>query len=576
MSKFNLSIIVFFVFLATVSFAQNSKHPRAVELENQLTKTAHEFLKGRFPDKPFTVVVNVEPTHRYGDQKPMESEKIPYFDMADSEIVDEWDDPTFSHAALMSRVKKALVTVSVPSDVTKDEMAEIEQSIFMLLNLFKTRDEVKIQLRNWGEENKLGNLIWLVWVGVGLVAIILFLSGLFVVLRGTTSKLAKAIAQTQNKTSNLTSTPTMPALSQDGKNSTSSPSMASGNLRFNDPIKIREIVLKEIHHFDTHREFPTLNDIIMLDKWGSETPSELGAFLIEFSQEKQDLIFSYSNEKYWLDALNEPGELSSTALEFIQKLHRVHREIEKFQIQKLLISVWRMSPADRTDYLRSISKDDAMTILNELPKSIAVQSARSAFPGNWAQILDLNVQSRSLNSDQINSLYQKALTQFPLRKTDSLKKYSHIKDLLSYLKSCDPKDEKEIYLTIPADSILHNLRMPFYKILELEKEDLEKIVPLISLDDWSYAMLNIPNDQRKNLENVFSEKQRFLYKEKLKLLDQKNVSKDICGEYREKIADFSIKYLTNQKSAAQETEPINAEENKNLEESPNNEDDQAA
>lgn len=270
-------------------YAQVNKHPRAVELENHLTKSAHEFLKGRFPDKPFTVVVNVEPLHRYGEQKPQESEKIPFFDVTDSEIVDEWDDPSLSHGILLSRLKKAVVTVSVPSDLTDDEKAEIEQSIFSLLNLYKARDEVKIQLRNWGESGW-DYLIWIGWAGAGLCAILLFLSGLFLVIRGSTNKLAKAIAEVQSKVNNN------PALSSSNSNSVSdnktsekSTNLQNADLKFNDPIKMREIAIKEIEHFDNLQNFPYLADMIILDKWAADQPAEFGAFITEFSNSKQEL-----------------------------------------------------------------------------------------------------------------------------------------------------------------------------------------------------------------------------------------------------------------------------------------------
>lgn len=84
-----------------------------------------------------------------------------------------------------------------------------------------------------------------------------------------------------------------------------------------------------------------------------------------------------------------------------------------------------------------------------------------------------------------------------------------------------------------------------FHVLEMKPEQAKVVVPAISLDQWALAMFNIPKSDRRGVESQFSEKQRFLYFERLKQLDARNPSQKLVGEAREFVAATAISILKN-------------------------------
>ncbi len=80
------------------------------------------------------------------------------------------------------------------------------------------------------------------------------------------------------------------------------------------------------------------------------------------------------------------------------------------------------------------------------------------------------------------------------------------------------------------------MRPPFYKVFELNSEQLDKVVPRISLDDWALALLNTGRNDRREIEKKFSEKQRFMLIDKLKKLDHSAPDRIKVVQARERVA----------------------------------------
>ena len=159
--------------ISSQSYTQSyQKHPRAMELERQMTKDALDFLKSRFPDFPVIVTVAIDPLYRVDrsavHNKP-KGENSPFFRSEEEEILDEWDDPSLPNAVLLSRVKKIVVNVSAPGHLTDDEVAEIKQSLSLNLNLLPARDTIEIIKRSWGQKKDPEfNPYHYIWIAGGL------------------------------------------------------------------------------------------------------------------------------------------------------------------------------------------------------------------------------------------------------------------------------------------------------------------------------------------------------------------------------------------------------------------------
>ncbi len=124
---------------------------------------------------------------------------------------------------------------------------------------------------------------------------------------------------------------------------------------------------------------------------------------------------------------------------------------------------------------------------------------------------------------------------------EMLTQYRNVREILNFLKTSDPTTEKEIYMVAGESSLLWDLRPPFFQLFDLRESEFDKLVPQVRIEDWSYAMLNVNRQERKEIEKRFSEKQRFRYFEMLRSLDSNPPPKTSVGDVREKIAQMIVK-----------------------------------
>lgn len=540
------NILGFFIILAILispllSEAQTTmKHPRVSELEKTLTKESLDFLKGRFPGHPFMASVSIDPLFREKNRNSEAKESLPYYQMSDEEVVDEWDDPALSNSVLMTRVKKIQVTLSVPSTLTDDEISELKQAMISNLGMIEARDQIEVRKRTFSS-NEIKEDRTVTFLGWGAFAWLLFMIGLIGVVWISANKMSNAFALAQSKSNNSGNSaggiPTVAPTISDSKQDRGSGSGLAGDVRFNDPIKTREVISNSVKRLEEHSGFPTLEDMIILHKFSEENPQGLGALLAEFPTDLSHKVFSFSQGDTWLEAMNEPGDVDHHSMTLLNKLIRLQRsELDK-ELQDLLICVWRLGDK-QSDFLKSLSKSEAMSLLHQLPPSLAIASAREVFPGAWAALLDKDFKVDKMSKDRIIQLKGVALKFAPLREWGILEKYKNDKELLSYLKTADPVTEKEIYTASGDIEMLESIRPPFYKVFELSDEQYDRYVQKISIDEWSLSFFNISRIERKGIEKRFTDKQRFRYYELLRSFDTNPPTKNRVGEARERIAKF--------------------------------------
>ncbi len=548
MRSFIFVILLMFAVCEQVMAQTEGKHPRVAELENQLSKDASDFFKSRFPGTPFLVNITVDPLRRLTNKAIKNTESLPYMNYYADEIGDEWDDPAKSNFELLNRSRKITVNVSVPLNVSEKEIEDFQEALIPALGLVKARDAVVIQRKEWQAQ---GINYW-AYVAVFSFILLALYFALFYLVRSSVSKFSQALSKQAPQSSTSSS---------QGSGAVSSPvqdqrSGISSDVTVSDPIRLREAIGQSIKFICQNREFPTLEDMIVFDKMAKVKPHGLGAILNEFPKEIRDQIFSYSFSQEWLISVTEPGELNSTSLDVIQKMAQVHRDANEDQWQKLLIVVWRMDQ-DLVGFIKTLQQEEAFCILHYLPKSISVSVARKAFPGSWGVLLDQNYKPAKVSAIKIGQLTEQAIKACPLRNTNLIEKFRRDKDLLTYLKTADPNEEREIYQASPKDSIIHQTRVPFYTIFDLADEELSTVVSQVSIDDWSLALLNIDRNYRKNIESHMTDKQRFMLVEKLKFLDQNPPDALRIGATREKIAE-KLKAIMHKKEQQSETSSENA------------------
>jgi len=546
----NFYLVLIFLFIGTTGLAQEVKHNRVLQLEKIMTKEALELLKGRFPDKPFLVSVKIEPMMRdrglggRGDNG--NSEKLPYFDMMDEEIVDEWDDPAIPMTTLMNRVKKVQINVSVPNLITDDDLAELKNSLIQNLGLLAARDTVDITKRNWTnptssqdpQNNK--SFPWEIF-GIGVLLAFIFTFGLFLISSISVTKISDSIrdAGVNGKGGGgggiVNATVTSGSSTSHFSDSPVGRSVGgSSDLRLMDPIKNREIIKTGLKILHSYQGFPCLEDMLILHRAAQETPSALGALLGEFPLDLKQKIFSFSFGNKWLEAMIDPSDVTSLSLEILNRCLKVPRNTHDESWQEFLILVWRLDHLKK-DFFSSIPQSDAFAILKYLPKTYALEAARECFPGAWGQLLDPSYSAQTLAKDKITEYRIRSLKILPLRDSQVLENYKNERELLDFLKTSDPVAEKEIYQASGPDSMVWKIRPPFFKVFELKQEDADKLFPQFRIEDWAMAFFNVNRLERREIEKRMSDKQKFRYFESLKSFDIKNPSRNQIGDVREAI-----------------------------------------
>ncbi len=510
------------------------KHPRVVELEDRLNKDAAAYIKARFPDVPFMVVVRVDPLRREGrgfaNARP--SENLPYFESFDDdeEIRDEWDNPQIPLMALLNRVRKISVQISVPSKLKTAEVDEMREGIFSILHLTPARDAIEVSRREWTLEE----VPWLsVYVLSG--AMFALLAGLLVINRTSANRIARALTEmkVQNNNSSQGSV-ALPPISSEREFEGSRKSL-SQEVKFNDPIKMKELANGIVGYLLNSGAFPTHQDVFVLDALGKKSPHKLGALLMELPNEVRAELFNYSFGHHWIEALNEPGFLDYECLETLHAVSQNTRDIKALRVRKIVLAVWRLGE-ERAKFLKALPKDEAFYLLTEMPKSIAVSDARKAFPGAWGSILDVSFKASEISEKRLEEIHKYALMIAGLRDIALVKRYRSEKELLEYVKFVDPNEEREIYEAASSDSLLHQMRAPFYEVFTQTEDVLQRVVPSVGVDTWALALFNVLKTDRAPIDKHLSDKQRFLMIERFKRFDQQAPSSHQIAQARESIA----------------------------------------
>ena len=537
------SLLILLSFSLSCLGDELKKHPRVAELETRMSQEAGAYLKGRFPEQPFTVLVGIDPFRRDLVQSTAGDEDLPYLTLENQQVTDEWDNPQISLTELMARIRKASVIVSVSKNVNDDDIAEIKNSVFSLLHLTLARDEVIVERKNWSSQQvSFGHL--------GIIAgfVLFSLIGLLLVNRNAAKKLAQALTALGSKTEGRNASSDQsssgnqaslvfpnPAQATAGTNSGS-----TGSRSLVDPLEIKNWVKRGVDQLKLQNPFPTLEQMMTLDQYGQKSPSGLGALLLEFEPSLRERLFSLSYRASWLDALSRPGLLDMKSFEILEELQRAGLTEHSASYEDLLLYVWRLETKEReNEFFKQIDPEDAFFILNELPKTLSIRVARTVFPGTWGRLLEEKPEERELNKEKVKKLKDLALKIRPLNPLNDLKIYRKQKELLNYLQGVDPREEREIYGASPPESMILKLRRPFFAIFDQDPNDIKSLVKRVPFDWWSVALFNVNRAEIKPVLAAFSEKQLVLHSQRMRQMDMNPPTLDLIASIRSQIANMN-------------------------------------
>jgi hypothetical protein len=281
---------------------------------------------------------------------------------------------------------------------------------------------------------------------------------------------------------------------------------------------VQELTLRLIDSLLKTKAFPTLADMLMLDEFGRQNPGQLGAVLAEFPVAVQQTVFGMSSNDIWLEAFHRPASLELKCLELLNTMSHNVRDEKSMAWETLLINIWRLDD-QLPDYVRWMDAEQAFTVLSDLPKSMSIHVARSVFPGNWARLLDAQFRRATIGPEEIVRLSEMALRTKPLREFSVIKAYKKDLELIAYLDKASTSEEREIYVIAAPDSLIRKLRRPFYPLFEQKPEMIRELMGLISMDHWQLALFNVTHNERRIVVQNLTEKQRYLFVQKMKQFD---------------------------------------------------------
>lgn len=522
------------------SYAQgNIKHPKVIELEDKLEQDAYRFLERRYPAVPFNVQVDIDPLRRTNsDYKEGEGEALPYFEVDKEEVQDEWDNPYLSVYQLLPRITKTRVDMTVPMNMTADEISDLKNDLLNFLNLIPGRDELRITKKEWRNLEQKEKRDYITEFMIFVVSLF-FLLGLFLILKSTSKTLASSMGGPSAKPSTGVSS-VGPASFSSAKASPSSKHKSddfSGDLQLRDPIKLKEIAKVKIEELEKDENFPLLSDMILMYRLAQTHPGSLGGLVYEFSINVQRKIFTLGRDNLWYEVFSEPSKLDDYGLNILDRMLRLREHTGSKMWGHLLIQIWRLNE-EAESFLTQLQQNEVFAILSDMPKSFAIPLARKIYPGSWGLLLNKSKgsEAQEVDSERIKELFKMSVRLKPRLDIQTLNEYNKDKDLIAYLKYADLTEERDVYVTLGEQSLLYGIRPPFFKIFEGPEEVLKEIVSSYGLDTWAKALFNGPREYRYAITDHLDEKMSYLLGHHLKAIDAQKLDKDEQAQIREEMA----------------------------------------
>ncbi len=517
MNKLIWTMMVFLYSLGAIAVSQQG---RVIEIQDKIKQDISNYIKHFAPGAKHTSQVRITPLQK---QKGLEGEDLPFMSYSDDLEEDVWTDPQISLYILYDYIAQAEVIVSIEDSVKVKDKDIFKQDLLREINLVPGRDRVSLEVLSSPVQESpysyedLKNIIFIV---VALTTASIFILSIFLFFRKIDKTFGdKSSAKKESQSQISGGVPVPLASSRLSSISQTQSSSISGDLSLEDPTKLSEVVGLKIDKLLESGAFPLLKDVVLLEELLQTDLQSFSYLIYELPKEYQEKVYQMGRGEQWFQAYSEVGSPTKQAIHTLDKMLR-DRELaaRNLAFESLLIHVWRLD-SQLEEFILSINRDQAFSILFYLPKNISIPIARSCFPGAWGSIIEEKPIIKISDEKVISKLIEKALSFKPYFDYKSLQTFYNKKDLLSYLDQIEPHVEKDIYAVLGRDNEILKLRPPFFKLFEVSEDQRRSIFEQIDLKDFSLACFNIERQEREAVIQILTEKERYLFGHYLKLFD---------------------------------------------------------
>lgn len=525
--------VLLLLFCSTQAFGS-----RAVEIEEFYQFKVKEVLETRFPNTPFSVFVTVDTGKPEASRRDMRAQKestpLPYWSNGEEETLDIWERMDIPLGTLIKQVRSVSVSVRVDATLSDSELDELKENLIKHLKLDAGVDRIEITRMNWSEQERFRNFKW---VGGGIALALLLLIGtawLFSrvainkLVKGLSKPIAEIGASTQNfanKALNMASDLGSSGRSKDGNGSAvEKPSQdlpTDINL-----VEIREAALELLDRNRHFFESPDAEFMDFLERKGAQDPVTMGSILAELTQESLKSIFRFGKGSWWYKSIAQPAPLTASSLGLLGQIDRLRvrrhfakaHSMESQMFRELALILHRLDDESILNLLKSAPIEKVGPTLSLLPRDHGLRLAKMIYPGQWAIFLESEMpKDWKLDADFLKSLESRALEANPLRDNEEISSFFEDLDLMGFLDTANPRDERDFYQVLPRDSRIVRERFPFYSVLDAEERQLKIISGLFTPHEWAIAIGSCdPSDRRQVLEK-FPDRLRFQVIEHFKM-----------------------------------------------------------
>ena len=517
MIRLGFLLIVFF-------FSFQSQASRLVEIEDYYSKKATEFIKMRYPNRPFTVYIKADAGEneikaRGSVNNEREVLSLPYLDVVDAKTGEFWLRTDLSLGTLISYLKSVYVKVDIDVDFDTNEREAFQDQLFKFLKLSPVYDRIEVTKMKWSTLQEVRDQR--LWIGGALLAPLVLFLMFFILSKLSVRSLVKGLSEPLSEIGKSTEnfahqTATMSQGQRSSQQNQDSPPLMEGG---------RKVALEIIENNKNFFHNPDGLTMNFLEDWGEKDPQAMGAIFNELETEDVKELFSWGVGEWWYAALTHPGALNSSSLQILGRVHslRMRKNLEKNQdIQlagrkELALALSRLSVKELGQILQGHSFEDVKGSLQLVPRERMINVCKYLFPGEWASLMEENSDKGSLSQELSDALYKKALEVRPLRGHEEVSQFFVEADLLKYLDQASTKDEREVYRALPENSRARQDRYPFYRVFENSEEVLKRLAVDISLEDWAKSFADCERVESQKIFQFFTDRQKFLVRS---LLDQ--------------------------------------------------------